>query len=35
MALPFASVRPLLQRYRDRDPDKTALVDLDQDASIT
>ena len=35
MALPFASVRTLLQRYRDRDPDKTALVDLDRDASIT
>ena len=35
MALPFASVRSLLREYRDRDPGKTALVDLDQDASIT
>jgi acyl-coenzyme A synthetase/AMP-(fatty) acid ligase len=35
MALPFASVRSLLRRYRDRDPAKTALVDLDRNASIT
>ena len=35
MALPFASVRSLLRRYRDRDSGKTALVDLDRDASIT
>ena len=35
MALPFESIRSLLQKYRDRDPDKTALVDLDQGTSIT
>ena len=35
MALPFTSVRTLLRRYRDRDPDKIALVDLDWEASIT
>ncbi len=34
-AIPFDSVRSLLQKYRDRDPDKIALVDLDQDKSIT
>ncbi len=34
-SLPFESVRTLLRTYRDRDPDKTALVDLDQDKSIT
>ena len=35
LAIPFATVRTLLRKYRDRDPDKTALVDLDQEKSIT
>ncbi len=35
MAIPFEPVRSLLRKYRDRDPGKTALVDLDQGASIT
>ncbi|MEP9348783.1 class I adenylate-forming enzyme family protein [Xanthobacter sp. KR7-225] len=33
--IPFASVPELLARYRDRDPDKVAIVDLDQDTQIT
>lgn len=32
---PFASVADLLRRYRDRDPKKTAIVDLDGGGSIT
>ena len=35
LALEFESVQSLLRKYRDRDPDKTAIVDLDQGASIT
>ncbi len=35
LAIPFECVGTLLRRYRDRDPDKTALVDLDQEKSIT
>jgi acyl-coenzyme A synthetase/AMP-(fatty) acid ligase len=35
LAIPFASIRSVLRKYRDRDPDKLALVDLDQDTSIT
>ncbi len=35
MARPFASIRTLLAGYRERDPNKTALVDLDQDVSVT
>ena len=35
LSIPFATVRTLLRKYRDRDPDKTALVDLDQGKSIT
>ena len=35
MARPFASIRSLLAGYRERDPNKTALVDLDQDVSVT
>ena len=34
-AIPFASVRTLLARYRDRDPGKLALWDLDQKKGIT
>ncbi len=34
-SIPFESVRTLLKKYRDRDADKTALVDLDQEKSIT
>ncbi|NQU69727.1 MAG: acyl--CoA ligase [Rhodospirillales bacterium] len=34
-AIPLQTVGVLLKKYRDRDPDKTALVDLDQDKSIT
>ena len=34
-AVPFASVRALLMRYRDRDAGKTALYDLSQDKGIT
>ena len=35
LALPFESTRDLLRGYRDRHADKTAIVDLDQDVSIT
>ena len=35
LAIPFESVRSLLDRYKARDPDKTALYDLDQETSIT
>lgn len=35
LALPFQSVRALLRTYNERHPDKTAIVDLDQDQSIT
>ena len=35
LAIPFECVGALLRKYRDRDPDKIALVDLDQDKSIT
>ena len=35
MAIEFQSVRSLLDRYDNRDPDKTALYDLDQETSIT
>lgn len=35
LALPFESARALLRKYRDRHPDKTAIVDLDQNKSIT
>ena len=35
LAISFATVRTLLRKYRDRAPDKTALVDLDQEKSIT
>jgi acyl-coenzyme A synthetase/AMP-(fatty) acid ligase len=34
-SIPLQTVGVLLKKYRDRDPDKTALVDLDQDKSIT
>jgi len=34
-AIPFETVGVLLKKYKDRDPDKTALVDLDQEKSIT
>jgi len=34
-AVPFQSVRTLLAKYRDRDPDKTALYDLTQEKGIT
>ena len=33
-AIPFQSVRTLLAKYRDRDPDKTALYDLTQEKGI-
>ncbi|MBM3485926.1 MAG: acyl--CoA ligase [Alphaproteobacteria bacterium] len=35
LAIPFASTAALLARYRTRDPNKTAIVDLDQDKSIS
>ncbi len=35
LAIPFECVGALLRKYRDRDPDKTALVDLDQGTSIS
>ena len=36
LAIPFESTRAILAKWRDRDPDKTAIVDLDQDErSIT
>ena len=35
LEIPFEPVRALLAKYRDRDPEKTALYDLDQDALIT
>jgi acyl-CoA synthetase (AMP-forming)/AMP-acid ligase II len=35
LAIPFRSVADLLAAYRERDPNKTAIVDLDQDASIS
>ncbi len=35
LAIPFQPVRLLLERYKARDPDKTALYDLDQDTAIT
>ena len=35
LAIPFQPVRSLLERYKTRDPGKTALHDLDQDTSIT
>ena len=36
LAIPFESVRSILAKWRDRDPDKVAIVDLDQgDKSIT
>ena len=31
LALPFESTRALLTKWRSRDADKTAIVDLDQD----
>jgi long-chain acyl-CoA synthetase len=34
-ALEFESTFALLKKYRDRDPDKIAIVDLDQDKSIS
>jgi acyl-coenzyme A synthetase/AMP-(fatty) acid ligase len=34
-AIPFQSVKTLLSRYRDRDPDKLSLYDLDQNKGIT
>lgn len=35
LAIPFRPIAELLAGYRERDPGKTALVDLDQDSSIT
>jgi acyl-coenzyme A synthetase/AMP-(fatty) acid ligase len=35
LAIPFRSVRALLEAFDARDPDKVALVDLDQNVSIT
>ena len=35
LAIPFTSIREILDRYKARDPDKTALVDIDQETSIT
>ena len=35
LEIPFQQVGALLRKYRDRDADKTALVDLDQGTSIT
>jgi len=36
LAIPFESTRSLLAKWRERNADKTAIVDLDQDAkSIT
>ena len=35
LACPFESVRSLLERYKDRHPDKRAIYDLDQDSEIT
>lgn len=35
LAIPFAPVADLLARYRDRSPDKPAIVDLDRGISIT
>ena len=35
MAIPFTPVRALLDAYRARDPGRVALVDLDQERSIT
>ena len=34
LAIPFTSVRALLDSYKVRDPDRVALVDLDQDSAI-
>ena len=34
-AIPFQSLPALLRKYRDRDPDKRALYDLDQEKEIT
>ena len=34
-AIPFESVRTLFVKYRQRDPDKIALVDVTQENSIT
>ncbi len=33
--IPYQPIADLLTRYRDRDPDKTAIVDLDQDSQVT
>lgn len=35
LAVPFSSVAAQLRRHRDRHPDKTALVDLDQGSRLT
>lgn len=35
LAIPFRPVADLLAAYNERDPSKTAIVDLDQDTSIT
>lgn len=35
LAIPYQPVADLLKKYSDRDPDKVAIVDLDQNVSIT
>lgn len=35
LAIPYRPVAELLEAYADRDPDKVAIVDLDQDTKIT
>ena len=35
LAIPFESIGSLLEKYKARNPDKTALYDLDQETSIT
>ena len=35
LTLPYKNVAELLAEYRARDPDKTAIVDIDQNVSVT